>query len=602
MSIKTVYVLHHSHVDRGYMHHPSITESLQSVFLDHAIDELEDDAHRLVWTIETTAPLRRWLDDASTRQIAQLQKLVAAGRIGIGAMAWHTTPLASRADWVRMLRPLDTMRTQTGDRLRTAIQHDVNGLPWGAVSLMRSYGIDTLLTGVNIDHGGFPGDRHDIWDWVGHDGSLVRVYAGEQYGTFQRVFRIHSHRSLGDMEEGWEEYAASIQVPGDRDWIMLTATAERIPDCNGPWPLLARRIDEWNATARSPRLVLTTPEGVRAAIQACDPVATRTGDWTDYWNFGCGATAQATARSRYARTLINLAREFAPSLEDRWERDLERAEELVCLYGEHTWGARGTLPAPPRHDAWQQATTKINLAAEAAGIALPVVRARWDRWLGNPVRAVGSRALAVVNTDDMPRWMTPQVLVSWLDGTWRHGLQELLAADDEIAGALKPAARISPVLVPAHSCRVIEAAEVHTVPSPDCITGVDRASTPSYEVAWRESDGAIASCWHNGAPLLAGDASMPPLHPIVEYVHGPGSARDLRRLQHETDHALIHANHSCWNPDWPATRIALDNVSSIECVHDAAGIHLTRTWELEPFGGWWLLSSTCRHIRTKRSP
>jgi alpha-mannosidase len=589
VAVDTVFVLHHSHVDRGYMHHPSVTEALQGSFLDHALELASNGSIRGSWTVEVFGPLLDWLENATDSSRNELRALVARGAIGLGAMPWHTTPLASRSDWAYMLSPLERLRELTGDPMRTALQHDVNGLPWGAIDFLADSGVDTLLTGVNIDHGGLPGRRHDVWRWRSRTGASLAVYTGDHYGAAQRIFRIHADRTLDDMTQGWDEYTQSAALPTDRSWIMLTATAERIPDCNGPWPLLYQRINAWNAVGGVPRIVLATPEDIRSAIRELGSIPEQSGDWTDYWNFGCGATAQATARSRAARVMLDRAMSLgsdAPT--DRWHELTMRANHMLMLYAEHTWGARGTLPNPPRHDSWQQATTKVNLAAEAAGIGCTVTRVQADRWIGNPVTGRGCEAIALFNDEPCSRWMTPSIPASWLDGSWRHGLQELLAVDDEVAGSLKPWTRIAPVEVPAHSCRIMPITDIDTTPSPGFSVGSAHVTGNEYAVSWSSADGALTRCEVDGASLTSRASEFPPLHPVVETVDASGTPAELRRMQHPTDFGRIHRDLSCWQPDWPATRSMLTHLDTVACTHDAAGVHIERRWSLAPFGDGWV--------------
>src|ERR1039457_2783075 len=208
--IQEVLIIHHSHTDIGYTHSQPILWELQRRFIDQAIDMCEQttewpEPSQVRWTCETTGPVMHWLHKASSKQIERFARLVREQRISIGAMFCNITPLYDAEQLVRSLQPVRELRRQFGIPITTAINHDVNGLPWPITQLLLDAGVQMLLMGINIHFGNFPLARPMAFRWQGSDGQPLLVFNGEHYGIFQRICRIREN-STDAMAEGLEEY------------------------------------------------------------------------------------------------------------------------------------------------------------------------------------------------------------------------------------------------------------------------------------------------------------------------------------------------------------------------------------------------------------
>ena len=116
MELKHIYLLHHSHYDRGYTHSQVVLEHLQWDFIDQAMAMLEETADwepqsQPRWTIEVHEQLRLWIKTASAGQIERMRSLVAQGRMGLGAIQFNTTPQTHPVLFDRSKKLLDTRKT-----------------------------------------------------------------------------------------------------------------------------------------------------------------------------------------------------------------------------------------------------------------------------------------------------------------------------------------------------------------------------------------------------------------------------------------------------------------------------------------------------------
>ena len=68
------------------------------------------------------------------------------GQFEVAGMGWHMTPLMDHGMVLDMLKPLKFFR-ELGIPVRSAMNTDVNGLPWGVVDALLDHGITGISDG-----------------------------------------------------------------------------------------------------------------------------------------------------------------------------------------------------------------------------------------------------------------------------------------------------------------------------------------------------------------------------------------------------------------------------------------------------------------------
>ena len=137
--IKEVLCLHHSHLDIGFTHPQPMILELQQDYIDQAIDlcirtaDFPEES-RFRWTLETTYPLLKWLENASDKRISLVGDLIQQRQISITASMMHSTPLSDLEEMIRLMEPVRELRQTFGCNITSAINHDVNGQPWPLTS------------------------------------------------------------------------------------------------------------------------------------------------------------------------------------------------------------------------------------------------------------------------------------------------------------------------------------------------------------------------------------------------------------------------------------------------------------------------------------
>jgi len=412
MKIKEILVVHHSHLDVGYTHTQPIVWELHREFIDQALELLEataawDEPSAPKWTIEVTAQVQKWLESADEEAIARLKRFIAQGRIGLSGLEFNTTPLCSAEQFVKQLEPVKKMRLLLGADIRTANQHDVDGIPWSAVDLLADAGIELLIMAVNIHLGGPVAKRPSVFRWQGPSGREILVMNGAHYTMFDQLLYTWEN-SIERMQEGLAHYLEHLEAMAyAHDFIYLTTAATPVCwDNSPPYLEVARLIREWNARGLQPRIRFITPNELleHIKLQPRDQYELLRGDWTDYWNFGCASTADVTRISRRAKQKLfkaDLLESLAPAPPAHYAGLAAAAWRQLNLFDEHTWGSFNSMD-PDNDFSKAQAAIKDHHAWQGHEIAEYLLVDRLEAFTGNAADADRQEGIAVLNFSGRP--------------------------------------------------------------------------------------------------------------------------------------------------------------------------------------------------------
>ena len=466
MRLKEILVLHHSHLDVGYTHSQPVVWELHREYIDQALELLEQtadwpEAVRPKWTCEVTAPVLKWLETAGA-DAERFHRFVREQRLAIGALQYNLTPLNSADQLKRQLAPIATLRDRFGARINTALQHDVTGVPWPLADLLLDHGVELFIMAVNRHLGGIVTPRPGVFRWQAPSGRELRVMNGNHYTMFDQIL-LTWERSLDAMARGLDQYVEHLDSIGyPHDFLYLTTTAPpEMWDNAPPNPAVARLIRQWNEAGREPPIRYVTSEDLAERIKAI-PAAELpllSGDWTDYWNFGCASTAAAVSRSRAAKRMLSTAgllRRVPPA--PAVERVETRARDLLDLFDEHTWGYWDTLGQTEAGAIQDQ--LKAAPAVEAGELARYVLVDQLDATAGNPAHSdVAPDHIVFVNPSPLPRREYVEVPRDWRRSGPRLRAERLKS---EPLGAIDVC---GPMELPAHGVLRVPLAEL--IPAAD---------------------------------------------------------------------------------------------------------------------------------------
>lgn len=615
--IKEVLLLHHTHTDIGYTHPQSMIWELHRRFIDQALDLCEstscwDEPSRLKWTCECTAPLIYWLDRATTRQIDRFRALVDGGQIGASALAFHPTPLCPLTELARMMDPLPRLRGQLGLQLKTAICHDVNGLSWPITQVFRDASVELLITGINRVYGGYPLRRPMGFKWRGSDGHDVLVFNGEHYGTFHRELDVHGG-SLDDLEKSLHKYLGE-RLPADYpfDFAYMTATHPIFVDNNPPDMTMANLVRRWNEEGRQPTIRYILPEELLGRMQKqSTSLQQHTGDWTDYWNFGCASDPTALRLHRANRARLRAA-EMVHALSrsnDAEERDrLDESAELSNLFEEHTWTASCSISSPDDDRTWEQSHHKRHYVWQSKGLLSLAIRDQMEGLSGNPVAGKISKGLLIVNPSGSTRDVMVRVPNSWLhskeaagpmsdeagaqiDGRtaqWQHLTSTVYRIDYENEGLDTDNSQlIGPIRVAPFSWQKIPTTELVIAELPESLcAGTSHIESPYYRLEFDDKSGRITSLFDKTMKRQLIDLQSP--HAFFGYIHETIKESELdldtlyrgREAFYNFDWSKVRANQPCWKHEWGRIHKTPNRLLSCrtELQPDGAALHLV--WEV----------------------
>jgi hypothetical protein len=590
-SVDHIYLIHHSHTDIGYTHDQPIVWELHRRFIDAALDECErtlasDDDASFRWTIETTAILEHWLRTSSDRQIARFVDLARAGRVEVTAMPLNVTPLYDVDQLIESFRPLRLIRDELGLPVEHAMNSDVNGETWPLADLLLDLGIRALSMSINTHFGG-PLEPHPLaFHWQGPSGRSILAWNGFSYGLARALGIGRDARQLA--EEFWprlDAWLASIDYPLP---VLMLQIYHPFGDNGSADGHLSEFVRRWNTLSGTPRLRIALPrEWWRVVAAHSDRLPVLRGDWTDYWNFGCGSTAREVAINRASRGRLFVADAAWSAVaalggEDSPVRQVppgtrEAAHLALNLFDEHTWGADGSIRRPQDEDTIAQGQHKAGYAYSARSLSLFFARDGIAE-LARRVQREPADRLLVFNP--LPWERTIGGLVPDPDPTRQRG-----SADDPTASrhyldrSVSPLPRLvlTPTRVPAFGYAVVASSDLTT---PTVV--VDDATSVEYQrhgLTFDRQRGGIRSWFDREIGRELVDlASGLAFHGFVHERVVAGSHPWPRRLLFERTE-LDLPPYRGWNPNWPAERRAATKVLDHRVERSPLGIRVVQRLE-----------------------
>jgi len=377
--IEEILFVHHSHTDIGYTHPQPVVMELQRRFIDQALDLSEHTADwpeecRFRWTCEVTGITLDWWRHAENIQRERFLKAVERRQFEVAGLRWNMTPLMDHHMILEVLAPIKFFRS-LGIPIRSAMNSDVNGLPWGVVDALLDHGVEGLSMAINEYFGHALRPWPQGFYWESPSGRKLLSYNGFIYGiTVDRHIKVpideaEAQRAIPAYLEMWE--GRGYPYP----FLMMQATNTPMHDNGAPNLQLCTFIRRWNDAGHPIRLRIATLSEFFEQLRQQPPetLPTLRGDWSDWWNFGSGSTAADTSIGLAAQRALREAQQLEawplPTITARQEQLFEAAGRATTLYAEHTWGAERSIRLPHSLETHLQKTLKLALASEGYSLA-----------------------------------------------------------------------------------------------------------------------------------------------------------------------------------------------------------------------------------------
>jgi hypothetical protein len=600
--IKEVFVLHHNHIDIGYTHPQTAFWNLSDRFIDEAIDLCEatadfPEAARMRWTCEVTAPVMHWLEQASEQQIKRLKKLVKNRQIAFGAMFCNISALYNTEELIQSFYPVRRIQEVLGAKVSVAINHDVNGLSWSLIGLLKEMDIEYLLMGINVHMGGFPLERPRGFNWEGPDGQKVLVYSGEHYNMFNRVMKLAETDDLQVMEEGLKAYISKLEKKDyPYDFVYLSATHPAFNDNNPPDGRLPEIIKKWNASGRELKIRMITPDMLfeRLKNQPAETLPTHRGDWVDYWTFGCASSALEVAANRQARSIFGAAQALDATMSYFGKRDqqLQDAFWNIAVADEHTWGAfcstgnfcpSNTIEPFPVAEQWY---LKAAYMYQGRSLSQMILRDLLEIKAGNSVQGKGLNGVMLFNPNPVAKKEVVKIPLEVMEQEWFH-LSSKIHQINTYQSFLneETAFFMEPVELGPFELKVIPSVEIRRASIPDDVVAREGClENRFYKLSYDRATGHITSIQdkEGGRELIDSYQDLNCFEPILEKLHEPTPVaiekKDMRESFCELDYDRWHAGEDCWNPGWKAC-YERPELLEVRVLSTPEGAVLNRRWK-----------------------
>lgn len=595
--VKEVLCMPHSHLDIGYTHPQPMLLEQQVDYIDQVLELMEQtedypEEARFCWTVEATYVLKKWMETAAEEQMAAMKKYIAQGRICVTALPMHTTPGVDIREMAYMLSDVKELEEKLDTRIHIAISHDVDGQPWTLGQMMLDSGIDFYLTGINIHYGGLPFPRPLFFRWGMADGRQLDTFLGEHYSIFSQTIQSRNP-STENMHRGLKERISRMEEQGyDKDFIFLTATNPPQYDNNPPDWKLPELIQKYNEEGHEYRVRFVTAQMLQEKLLEEEKernltVPVYSGDWTDYWNFGCASTARETRVSRKAKDTLRAA-EMLECFELKQDRHYQKAKEecleQIMLYDEHTWGASSAVANPEGPETYSQLTHKWHMAYKAADLSGYLLSRQMKQTAGNPYQSEELGGILAVNPTDEPQTVEV-VYPDVYRGRDRHLSTRRSKYLVSYIGTGYETRNDGVLTLPPFTSKELSFQELDELKEKSRqyagkyqVVG-DTLETPYYRVKLDQKDGSALQIQEKatGRNLLS-ERGYRLFEPLVERIDDTEQENSRAVLFGESVE-LRNNNISQWNHEWKAKYSGME-CSSWEIREEAYGISVVRTGKL----------------------
>jgi hypothetical protein len=370
-----LFFVQHAHTDIGYTRPQTeiLPEHLR--YLDYALDYCDQtdsmpEAARFKWTCETSWAVNEYLQTRPQSQVERLKQRVKEGRIELTGLFLNSSDLADETSIAGSLQPVKYFRT-SGFPVKTAMQDDINGLPWCLVDYLNGAGIEYLNMGQNTDRALKPFDRPTTFWWESPSGKRIMVNRPEHYMWGNNLGIINNIRTL---EKNLFPHLKDIEkksYPFDEYAIQFSGY---YTDNSPPSTKACNIVREWNETYVWPEIRLATISEFLDVVKKdhAGALPVIRGAWPDWWIDGFGSAPITTAYTRMAHEdyisdngLLSMALllgvKISPHIADLNHQVLED----LAFYDEHTFGAAESISDPTCENSIVQLGEKLSYTWEA---------------------------------------------------------------------------------------------------------------------------------------------------------------------------------------------------------------------------------------------
>ena len=505
-SIKTVYVVHHSHTDIGYTDLQERVIAIQVNYIKTVLSMMRQPEYAdFRWNCETLYCVEEFWKQASEDDRADFARFVKEGKIGISANYLNFNDLVNADVFGKRLAKWQDKLQPFGTKIHTAMAADVNGFSMGYRDAMIENGVEFFFTNVHCHHGMYPlYQNQNAFFWENASGQRLLVWNGEHYNLGNVLGLQPNHavnwmmrNRLGEdadagtsfsdqLHTNLDKYLTECETEGYSYDFIVTAVSGVFSDNAPPSAEIMETIRAYNEKyGQEVRVEMVSLQELYAAIapKLTDAPVYR-GDWTDWWANGVGSTPYAVKHYKDADHRWQLANRLDPDAEARYPALSETVQDNLMLYAEHTWGHSSTITNP--YDTMvlnldMRKNSYASKAHEAASLMLcSIPRIDFTLELG---KTISDEVESVFLSLDLNRPGNETVLRKGAREAFRPGIDQLPGTCMEFYMSDDGAARLSPeggVLIAARDVPMFYTGEMQHHPIRLCDGAAENNARPLY--------------------------------------------------------------------------------------------------------------------------
>ncbi|MGA3328639.1 MAG: glycoside hydrolase family 38 C-terminal domain-containing protein [Terriglobia bacterium] len=267
----TVYLIHNSHQDPGFLDLPSKMRQRFIPFIDDAMrfceetNDWPEDA-QFKWNIEVGYLINDYRQARGEEKVRQVMDWIKKGRMTVGGFycSMNTDFMSLETLHRSVYYTTERLSREFGIHPEGAILDDVNGFTWGLPEVMAKAGLRYLVMGSNGDRDNMQnGNAPTLFYLAGPDGSEILIWRSIQYVegfnllTWVNPYRGNLVKGI-NMQEGEESIARYFDRHERSDYPFDAIAMQVAHDFTPPFKQLAEVARAWNAQWAYPRLRLST--------------------------------------------------------------------------------------------------------------------------------------------------------------------------------------------------------------------------------------------------------------------------------------------------------------------------------------------------------
>lgn len=371
-----LYLVQNTHTDIGYTRPQSEILPDHLRFIDYALDYCDQtdtypDAARFRWTCESSWAVSEYLNSRPPEQVSRLRQRVKQGRIELTGLYFNLSEMADENLLAAALRPL-RLFFQSGFKVVTAMQNDINGIAWCLADYFSDLGIKYLSMGQHGHRARIPFAVPTSFWWESPAGKRILAFRSDHYST-GNFWGIHTG-NFPSIERELLLYLQNLSAdnyPYDRIAVQYSGyfTDNSPPSLTG-----SKLIKRWNEKYAWPKLrSATAGEFLQYMADNHGPeLPVFQTAWPDWWSDGFGSSSRETAAARRTQSdliaiqgLLALAFIQGATIPHTVSDKIDKIEKALLFWDEHTMGAAESISDPWGENSMVQWAEKSAYAWEA---------------------------------------------------------------------------------------------------------------------------------------------------------------------------------------------------------------------------------------------